>query len=34
MITSDGMDQTLNEFVRVPETGENPTTLVPVTVSK
>lgn len=28
------MDQTLNEFVRVPETGENPTTLVPVTVSK
>ena len=34
MITSDGIDQTLNEFVRVPETGENPTTLVPVSVSK
>lgn len=25
------MDQTLNEFVRVPATGENPTTLDPVT---
>lgn len=34
MTTSDGMDQTLNEFVRVPGTGDKVNTLVPVTVSK
>ena len=34
MTTSDGMDKTLNEFVRVPGTGDKANTLVPVTVSK
>lgn len=34
MTTSDGMDKTLNEFVRVPGTGDKENTLVPVTVSK
>lgn len=34
MTTSDGMDQTLNEFVRVHGTGDKANTLVPVTVSK
>lgn len=34
MTTSDGMDQTLNEFVRVPGKDDKANTLVPVTVSK
>lgn len=34
MTTSDGMDKTLNEFVRVPGTGDKANTLVPVTVTK
>lgn len=34
MATSDGMDQTLNEFVRVPGTGDKVNTLVSVTVNK
>ncbi len=34
MATSDGMDQTLNEFVRAPGTGDKANTLVSVTVNK
>lgn len=34
MTTSDGMDQTLNEFVRVSGKDDKANTLVPVTVSK
>lgn len=34
MATSDGMDQTLNEFVRVPGTDDKANTLVSVTVNK